>query len=70
MHHDSRAYIELRYDGNTADVVLVVFRDRGMDGTETVSHQFAMLSPELSNDVWHEVKMGLHGILDELIDKS
>nr|CRY97164.1 hypothetical protein [uncultured prokaryote] len=69
MHHDSRAYIELRYDGNTADVVMVVFRNRGIDGVETVSREFPMLSPELTNDVWHEIKMGLHGILDEMIDR-
>ena len=70
MHQDSRAYIELRYDGNTADVVIVVFRDRGLDGTETVSEEFSMLSPELTNDSMHEVKMGLHGILDHLIDRD
>lgn len=70
MHHDSRAYIELRYDGNTADVVIVVFRDRGMDGTETITAEFPMLSPELTSDAMHEVKMGLHGILDQLIDRA
>ena len=67
MHHDSRVYIEIRYDGNTADVVVVGFRDRGLEGTETVSHEMSMQSPTLTGNTMKEVREALHGVLDGLI---
>lgn len=69
MHHDSRAYIEIRYDGDTADVVIAAFRDRGIDGVETVTREIAMVSPKLTNDSLFEVKMALYGILSKLAEE-
>jgi len=63
MHHDARMYIEIRYDGQTADAVLVVFRDRGMLPIEVLSEEFTFESPELSEDHYHEAVMNLLNII-------
>ena len=59
MNRDARVYIEARYDGDTADVVAVVFRDRGILPIEVQTVEFSCKSHELSEDVWHEVWMTL-----------
>ena len=50
MHHDSRIYIEVRFDGDTADVVIVNFRDRGILPTEVKTWEYTIDSPELAYD--------------------
>ena len=55
MHHDSRTYIEFRYDGNSTDVVVVNFRDRGILPTETVTWEYTFDSPVLQASAHEEL---------------
>jgi len=56
MYHDARTYIELRYDGDSADVVIVNFRDRGILPTEVKSWEYTIDSPILSSDLTEELR--------------
>ena len=42
MHHDSRTYIELRFDTNSTDVTVVTFRDRGILPIEVMTLQYTL----------------------------
>jgi hypothetical protein len=66
MNRDARVYIECRYDGDTADVVAVVFRDRGILPIEVETVEFTSKSHELGEDVWHEVTMTLYYALEAI----
>jgi hypothetical protein len=57
MYQDARIYIEMRYDGDTADVVVALFRDRGILPTEVKTIEFSCDSHELTDNVWHEAYM-------------
>lgn len=63
MHHDSRIYVEVRFDGDTADVVVVNFRDRGILPTETKTWEYTIDSPELAYDQSAECRVALDRVL-------
>lgn len=69
MHHDSRAYLEMRYDGESMDVVAVAFRDRGILPVEVQTREFSMESPVLTDDVWQEVRHGILKAFDGLMEQ-
>jgi len=56
MYHDARTYIELRYDGDSADVVIVNFRDRGILPTEVKTWEYTIDSPILCADLTEELR--------------
>ena len=56
MHHDGRIYIELRYDVDTCDAVIVHFRDRGILPTEVKSWEYILESTTLGDDPQQELK--------------
>ena len=56
MHHDNRLYIEVRYDGNTADCVIVNFRDRGILPIEATTWEYSFNSTALINDTNEELR--------------
>lgn len=64
MHHDARMYIEIRYDGDTADVCIALFRDRGYLPIEVQSIDFTCESHKLTDNVWHEATMNLYHALE------
>jgi len=66
MHHDARVYVEIRYDGQTADAVVCHFRDRGILPTEVFAEEFSFDSHELCDDSLHEVYMNLTSLLMEI----
>jgi len=66
MHHDSRTYIEVRYDTQTADVVIVNFRDRGILPIETFSREFSIEAPDFTGDSSLELRVVLLNLLQEL----
>jgi hypothetical protein len=57
MYQDARIFIEMRYDGDTADVVVALFRDRGILPTQAEVIEFSCDSHELTENVWHEAYM-------------
>lgn len=59
MYHDSRIYVEVRFDGDTADVVVVNFRDRGILPTEVKTWEYTIDSPELAYDQYKECILAL-----------
>jgi hypothetical protein len=63
MQPDARMYIEIEYDGDTCDVVIALFRNRGVLPIEVQTLQFSCESHELTEDVWHEATMNLHHAL-------
>src|ERR1044072_3892369 len=63
MHHDSRIYVEVRFDGDTADVVVVNFRDRGIVPTEVKTWEDTIDSPELAYDHAQESRVALARLL-------
>jgi len=69
MHHDARMYIEVRYDGQTADAVLVLFRDTGIPGIAVHTEEFSFDSPELSEDHQHEAMMNLFAIIKAIQER-
>jgi hypothetical protein len=56
MHHDSRTYIELRYDTNSTDVVIVTFRDRGILPIEVLTMEFTLDSPDFTGNAKKELR--------------
>lgn len=56
MHHDSRVYIECRYDGDSMDVVIVHFRDRGILPVEAKTWEYTLDSPVLEEDLNSELR--------------
>jgi hypothetical protein len=57
MYQDARVYIEMRYDGDTADITVALFRDRGILPSEVKVIEFSCDSHELTDNVWHEAYM-------------
>jgi hypothetical protein len=57
MYDDGRIYIEMRYDGTTADIVVCAFRNRGVLPTEVKTAEFSCESHELTDNIWHETYM-------------
>jgi len=66
MHHDSRTYIEVRYDTQTADIVVVNFRDRGILPIETFSREFSVEAPDFTGDSELELRTVLLNLLEAL----
>ncbi len=66
MHHDSRTYIELRFDTNSTDVCIVTFRDRGILPIEVLSREYTLDAPEFTGDPGTELKAILNSLLREL----
>jgi hypothetical protein len=68
MHHDSRIYVEVRFDGDTADVVVVNFRDRGILPTEVKTWEYTIDSPELAYNQASEVRVALDRIMKAMVE--
>lgn len=66
MHHDSRTYIELRFDTNSTDVCIVTFRDRGILPIEVLSREYTLDAPEFTGEPVQELKAILNSLLREL----
>lgn len=66
MHHDSRTYIELRFDTNSTDVCIVTFRDRGILPIEVLSREYTLDAPEFTGEPIAELKAILNSLLREL----
>jgi len=66
VHHDSRTYIELRFDTNSTDVVVVTFRDRGILPIEVMSKEFTLDAPAFTGDPRLELMDILHNLFMEL----
>jgi hypothetical protein len=66
MHHDARLYIEIRYDGQTADATIALFRDRGILPTEVQAEEFSFDSVELSGDCLHEAYLNMMKLCQEI----
>lgn len=70
MHHDSRTYIELRYDTNNTDVVIVNFRDRGILPIETFTREFSIEAPEFTGDPMEELRSIMYKLMKELFQND
>lgn len=66
MHHDSRTYIELRFDTNSTDVCIVTFRDRGILPIEVMTLEYTLDAPEFTGSPIEECKAILFSLLEEL----
>jgi len=66
MHHDARVYIECRYDGDSMDVVLVHFRDRGILPIEVKTWEYTLDSPPLCDDLNSELRFLVNKVWLEL----
>ena len=66
MHHDARVYIELRYDGQSCDAVIVHFRDRGILPIEVKTWEYSWDSLELGDDLQQELKFQVNRLWLEL----
>lgn len=66
MHHDSRTYIELRFDTNSTDVCIVTFRDRGILPIEVLSKEYTLDAPDFTGDPLTELRSILYSLLKEL----
>ena len=70
MHHDSRTYIELRYDTNSTDVTLVTFRDRGILPTEVLTREFEISAPDFTGDPMEELRSIMYKLMKELFQND
>jgi len=66
MHHDSRTYIELRFDTNSTDVCIVAFRDRGILPIEVMTLEYTLDAPEFTGQPIEELKAILFSLQEEL----
>jgi hypothetical protein len=66
MHHDSRTYIELRFDTNSTDVCIVAFRDRGILPIEVMTLEYTLDAPEFTGNPLAELKAILFSLQEEL----
>jgi hypothetical protein len=66
MHHDSRTYIELRFDTNSTDVCIVAFRDRGILPIEVMTLEYTLDAPEFTGHPLEELKAILFSLQEEL----
>lgn len=67
MQYDNRAYLEFRFDGETADVVLVAFADVDPFPVHTVTREWTFDAPEGTDlAVLDKVKELLVQIVEEL----
>lgn len=56
---DARMCITMDYDGDTADLTIVLVRDRGTIGNVAEVIEFSCESHELTDNMWHEAFMTL-----------
>lgn len=70
MHHDSRTYIELRYDTNNTDVTVVTFRDRGILPTEVLTREFNIPAPDFTGDPMEELRSIMYKFMKELFQND
>jgi hypothetical protein len=66
VHHDSRTYIELRFDTNSTDVTVVTFRDRGILPIEVMTLQYTLDAPEFTGHPLKELQSILFSLQEEL----
>lgn len=66
MHHDSRTYIELRFDTNSTDVCIVAFRDRGILPIEVMTLEYTLDAPDFTGQPLEELKAILFSLQEEL----
>jgi len=66
VHHDSRTYIELRFDTNSTDVVIVTFRDRGILPIEVLTLEYTLDAPAFTGEPKKELKEILEALLWEV----
>ena len=59
MLADARMTITMDYDGDTADLTIVLVRDRGSLGNVAQYIEFSCESHELTDNTWHEAFMTL-----------
>lgn len=59
MLSDARLTITADYDGHTADLTIVLVRNRGILGNVAEVLDFTTESHELSDNAWHEAFMTL-----------
>jgi hypothetical protein len=53
----------VRFDGDTADVVVVNFRNRGILPTEVQTYEYTIDSPELAYDPAQECRVALDRLM-------
>jgi hypothetical protein len=70
VHHDARVYIEMRYDNDSCDVVIVHFRDRGLLPIEVKTWEYVLDSPILGDDVVRELKANLVHLIKAVYDQD
>jgi len=68
VHHDARVYIELRYDNDSCDAVIVHFRDRGLLPIEVKTWEYTLDSPVLGDEVMRELKASLLHLIKAVYD--
>jgi len=66
MWHDSRTYIELRYDTNNTDVTVVTFRDRGILPTEVLTREYQIDAPDFTGDAMEELRSIMYKLMKEM----
>jgi len=66
MWHDSRTYIELRYDTNNTDVTVVTFRDRGILPTEALTREYQIDAPDFTGDPMEELRSIMYKLMKEM----
>lgn len=66
MDADRRTYIEIRYDGEAADVVIAAFRERWPLPVECHSTELVFATGEVSEDPLAAVKDLLPQIIENL----
>jgi len=70
MHHDSRTYIELRYDTNWTNVTLVTFRDRGILPVEVLTREFELPGPDFTGDPMEELRSVMYKLMKEMFQND
>jgi len=70
MWHDSRTYIELRYDTNNTDVTVVTFRDRGILPTETLTREYQIDAPDFTGDPMEELRSIMYKLIKEMFQND
>jgi len=70
MWHDSRTYIELRYDTNNTDVTVVTFRDRGILPTEALTREYQIDAPDFTGDPMEELRSIMYKLMKEMFQND
>jgi len=68
VHHDSRTYIELRFDTNSTDATVVTFRDRGILPIEVMTVEYTLDAPSFTGHPAKELQEILSFLLLAMIN--